>query len=1772
MRKIYESKNSIIYVGKHEDFSNEVIIKILKTEQPTEIQIQRFTNEYEFTNAEISGVRKALQYTQEEDKHKLILQYFDGQPFIQFIRESIHSTKVLVQIAIQIAQIIGDIHQQKIIHKDINPNNILINNENEIKIIDFGLATKYTLNTQNLANPEHLEGTLAYLSPEQTGRMNRSVDERTDLYSLGVVFYEMFTGQLPFGEKDKMELIHAHIAKAPKPLTKIKKEIPKILSDIILKLLSKNAENRYQSAFGLKHDLEQFNQSSNSFKLGEKDFSGKLAIPDKLFGREKETAKLNQIYEKVSSGKTELLLISGKSGSGKSALIFEIHKPLIEKKGFYIEGKFDKFQKNIPYLAVIQAFTNFVNLILKGTDDNLLYWKNLIQKAVGNVGRVLTNLIPELELIIGKQPELPELEGKEAQNRFNYVWSNFIKAISQDKHPLVIFIDNLQWADNSSIILLKHLLSDPEINYLFCIIASNNNEINKNDLQEFEKLENLNISYLKLENLKQTDVHNLINDTLNQANLPNYTSLKKLSDLVYSKTYGNPFFTVQFLKNLYEEELLKFDFEKNIWKWNLSEIEKQNITDNVVELMTNKVQKLPNKTQNILKIASCIGNKFNITFLASIYNKNKAESRKILQIAISEGLIISIEKDNYKFAQNMLQQAIYSEINESEKNNFHTKIGILMLADITKDNCEHLIFDLVNQLNFGKNKFNENKEKFIISSSFSNKTNNYLFAELNYKAAKKAIQSAAYELAFNYLKIASEALDKSSWEKDFDLTLQIYEDYAKSSYLITKYEITEEIVEIIDNNTTNVLHKINAFCSLINSYRVQNKYIETIDKGLQTLALLGIKFPKNPKQSHVIKSFIKTQLILKKYNYTKLSNLNLMTDKHKIAAIAVIQSFIPATYIVSPNLMALITLKSISIATKYGYSKGSIVLLSAYGLMLGTLNKIDNAIQFGELAEMLQEKHNLTSIKSSVRFMNLSFINYLKTKLHNILPQLIENHRASLEAGDLEFASIQIMQYSSLKLFCNSNINQIKKEAITLKNITKKFNLKELNVLYASIIQSFDNMTNNSTEPSTISGNYYNENVEITKSEKAQDNSALSRIYILKLFIAFIFNKSDKYQEFIDKLDKYKEGVSGEYYLVLIYLYKSLCLLEICNEKNKKSIFKIVNKNQKQMKIWAKHCPENFQHKYDLIEAEKYRIQGKIKLSADYYHKAISGAAINKFWSEEAISWELAANFYLSQKNIVIAQTYLQNSYKCYKRWGALTKCKQLENKYPNFHLQQNVLESSQNKKESTTSTIFNTSSSELDIASLVKATNSLSGEVKLEKLLKGMLQVTMENAGADYAVIITNEEGKFVIEAKGTYNKMQVMQSEDLQETKSVALNIVKYVIRTQKFIVIDDAQKDNNYSNNYYIQAKKVKSVFCYPIVHKDKLIAVLYLENNLSTHAFTAKRIEIINILSSQIAISIENALLYENLEDKVKSRTEELNEANEELNEINEELNQTNEELQTNINLVEKQKHEIEEQKAKIEQTHKKVTDSINYASRIQQALLPSKENFNTFFKDHFILFKPRNVVSGDFYYLKERNKHLIVAAADCTGHGVPGAFVSMLGISFLNEIINKQEIKTASQVLESLREHIKISLKQTDNSNRSQDGMDIALCIINTKTNQLQFAGAYNPLFIIRNNKQNEIKATRSPIGIYIKEKPFQNKKIQLQNNDKLYLFTDGYGDQFSRNKKKFLKSKFKKLLVTISNKPMNEQRQELDETIEKWKHGVAQTDDILVLGFKIEIN
>jgi len=784
IEQIYEGTYSIIYRGHRNADNLPVILKLLKKEYPTPEELVRFRREYEMTRnlSDVDGVIAVYDLASYQHTLVMVLEDFGGESLPRLLPDRPLALAEFLRLAIRITDILGAIHQRHIMHKDINPSNIVWNPEtDQLKIIDFGISTELSREQPEIRNPNVLEGTLAYMSPEQTGRMNRSLDYRTDFYSLGVTLYELLTGQLPFASDDPLEVVHNHLAKMSVPpcdLVGALREPPlHIVSDIIMKLLAKTAEERYQSAVGLKADLQRCLEqlqvpgtsevpgTLSSFELGQHDVSGRFQIPEKLYGREPETKTLMQAFDRVSAGSPELLLISGNAGVGKSSLIHEVHKPMTEKRGSFIAGKFDQFQRDVPYSAFIQVFQAFVSLLLTEEEDVLATWKTRILNAVGNLGNVLTNVIPNLELVIGDQPEIPEVGPTQAQNRLNLVFGNFVRAIARQEHPLVLALDDLQWADSASLGLLKVLMSDQEIQYLLLIGAYREHEVGPSHplsiiLEELHQ-DKANITTITLHNLSQDHVTDLIGDTLLHPE-----GVERLASLVYEKTRGNAFFVKQLLHAFYDEQLLEFDAATRCWHWDMAAIQQVSMTDNVVELMAAKVRKLPTATQQIVTLAACIGNRFDLDTLAIIAERSLQDTTHALHAALVEGLILGIGHStptlddpvssfqfpvsSFQFSHDRIQEAAYSLIPDHEKAPVHLNIGRVLREKISQDQQEERLFEIVSQFNAGKSLLDQPEDLMML-------------AELNLQAGRKAKASTAYHPALRYFTTGTDLLPEGSW-------------------------------------------------------------------------------------------------------------------------------------------------------------------------------------------------------------------------------------------------------------------------------------------------------------------------------------------------------------------------------------------------------------------------------------------------------------------------------------------------------------------------------------------------------------------------------------------------------------------------------------------------------------------------------------------------------------------------------------------------------------------------------------------------------------------------------------------------------------------------------------------------------------------------------------------------------------------------------------------------------------------------------------------------
>ncbi|MDZ8187974.1 MAG: ATP-binding sensor histidine kinase [Nostoc sp. ChiSLP02] len=1502
--QIYESNNSSVYRGYRDQDSQPVILKFLKQDYPTPSALVRYKQEYEITkNLDLDGVIKVYSLEKYENSLVMILEDFGGESLKSLINHQKLMLPEFLLLAIAITKALGKIHQKNIIHKDINPGNIVINSTtSQIKIIDFGISTVLTHENPTIKNPNVLEGTIAYISPEQTGRMNRAMDYRTDFYSLGVTFYELLTQQLPCNHTDAMELVHCHIAKQAVSPHEINPAIPKPISEIVMKLLAKTVEERYQTSWGIIADLEiclkqlQTQGYIADFKLAEQDISSKFQIPQKLYGREQEVATLLAAFERISTGKKEMILVSGYSGIGKSALVQEIYKPITKAKGYFISGKFDQFQRNIPYSAVVKAFQSLVRQLLTESQEKLNQWQQKLSNALGANGQLIIDVIPEVELVIGKQPPVQELGGSEAQNRFNLVFQNFIRVFCSLEHPLVIFLDDLQWADLATLKLLEVMMTDEETHYLFLIGAYRDNEVDPRHalVMTLDSLRSQAaiINDITLVPLALRHVNELITDTLHSDTL----SIQPLAELVIRKTSGNPFFVNQFLKTLYQEDLLTFQpplaNTKALWEWNISNIEAIDITDNVVELMIGKLRKFPEATQQVLQLAACVGNTFDLHTLSIISEKSVSAAFQNLLPAIQEGLILPISDleitpdevinahlviFSFRFLHDRVQQAAYALILEKNKKQVHLKIGQLLFQNTTATELEEKIFDIVNHLNSGVQLIKDLSQKAEL-------------ADLNLIAGKKAKDSMAYAAAREYLIAAMDCLTADTWTQNYNLTFKTYKERAEIEYLNGNFEQSEALIRLILTQAQSAIEKAEVYNILIVQYTLLTKYEEAIQAGREALGLLGINLPEKVEdlEAALPGEIAEAKAYLGEKQIASLINEEKMKSPKQKVALKVLGHMGPLTFFSYQALWKITVIKAINLSFKYGFVAGGSYCYSCYGIMLSCmLEDSQSGYEFGLLSLKLSELTNNLAQKcqDSVIFANYlnCWMNHIKTTvdINN------EGYKIGLQSGNLQWSGYNRMFQTITLFFQGLNLELLLQEISNFILFCEKTqNQWAADIILANKLA----VLNLIGETDELRDSQY---LEMFHQHKSM--AAICEYHVLKSQVLYSYEQYQEAQKWSSSAGEILDYLMGHISSSHHYFYSSLILTSLYpsqSQSEQEKSRQVLADNQTKIKKWAEQCPENFWHKYLLVEAEIARISGKILEAMELYDKAIASAREHEFIQDEALANELAAKFWLSKNKEDFAKSYIIKAHYSYRLWGAFGKVKDLETKYPKLLLKEVAKTTTKIKDiELTTASTTTSMGVTLDLATVMKAAQAISGEIVLSNLLARLMRIVIENAGAQRGCLILEKQGNWLIEAEGTVisDDVTVLQSipvslkTDSQEKLKLSDAIINYVIHTQENVVLNNATHEGQFISDSYIVATQPKSILCTPLVYQGKIAGILYLENNLTEGAFTTDRLEILRILSGQIAIAIENAQLYknlqefnQNLEELVTKRTQELSE--------------------------------------------------------------------------------------------------------------------------------------------------------------------------------------------------------------------------------------------------------------------------------------------------------
>ena len=1511
------TERTIVYRALKQPEQKPVILKTVASDYPNRADLAKLQHEYEvLRDLNLEGVVETYGLDEIQGKPFLVLEDFGGCDLISCLQNQSLSLDDILWIGCQLAAILGRLHNCQIIHKDIKPHNLIFEPKvRQLKLTDFSIASRLSKEHPILSSPNLLEGTLLYVSPEQTGRMNRTVDYRTDFYSLGVTLYELLTGQLPFQSSDPMELVHCHIAKSPVPPHYLNAQIPPQVSAVILKLMAKTAEERYQSAYGIQRDLEeclsQWQRSGSiaPFPLAERDQCGTFSIPQKLYGREMEVQQLLDVFDRVSAGNTEMVLVAGYSGIGKSALVNEVHKPIARQRGYFISGKFDQFQRNVPYASPIQAFRELARQLLTETEEQIAVWRAKLTAALGNNGSIITDVIPELESIIGSQTPVPELPPSEAQNRFNLVFRTFIHVFCQVDRPLVIFLDDLQWADAASLQLIEQLMTDPDGQYLLMLGAYRDNEVNSMHplLRMLGTIEagRAKLQTITLKPLTLDHVLTLVGDTLHRPP----ESVEPIAQLLVQKTQGNPFFLTQLFKYLYVEGVIWFESGTGQWEWSFQHLPPIEITENVISLMVHEIQKLDVSVQRALQLAACIGNQFDLDMLAIVHEKSTAETSTDLWQALQAGLVIPLNTAykipqvledcktvaiTYKFLHDRVQQAAYSLIPNDEKQLIHLTVGRLLLNSIEPDRLDDCLFDVVNAMNVGSALITDSQEQLLL-------------ARLNDRAGSKAKAAAAYNSAQEYFATGRQLLPENAWDRDYELSLNLYTESVEVEYLLTQFEEAQTLSEIALERSRSLLDRTKIYELKIQFLIAENQMHSAIETALPVLELLGYPLVIDPQL---------LQLNQPLPELDQLADYPEMSDRAALAALEILIIITGPSYQARPDLLPFIVFRMVNMCLELGHSALAAYAYGMYGLLLcGPLNQIELGYRSGQISLQILEQYPSDALKCKIHMLFNSFVVHWKEPHQNTIQFLERTVQMGMETGDVVYATYCAMWSCGYMMLVGTPLAEVAREQQLYIELLQK--IKQDHGLYPAMTwrQLTEALESPETPTSQLEGRYINRQL-VSEIQASENQMLLFFIYFAETILAYVMNDWEAAKTKANLADQYQAAATASmlsggftFYAALVYLKTTQPSdLAALNEEepDRPSTLELLTAK---LENWAHHAPENYQSKYELVLAETARWQGEILRAMDYYDRAINTAQAHSRWPEVAIAAERAAELYHDSGRDKIAKQYWLDAAHAYDRWGAKAKVAALQAKsLPLQNLSPRRPPTLPPTGTQHSTHPHTTASTVLDINTVIKAAQALSGEIVLSQLLTQLTRLTLENAGAQTGYLLLKDpqqNNRLTVVATSHVEgqtAVDVPLNCPLSPSLSLPVSLIQYVQRTQESVVLGNAMAEGLFTNDPYIANQQIQSVICMPITQQGQLMGVLYLENNLAIDAFTPDRLEVLQILMAQAAISIENARLYRNLEDysnnlekKVAARTQELTERNQQLKITLQELQQTQAQL-------------------------------------------------------------------------------------------------------------------------------------------------------------------------------------------------------------------------------------------------------------------------------------
>ncbi|WP_136679591.1 AAA family ATPase [Neptunomonas sp. XY-337] len=1470
---LHRGKNSTVSRALQESDHQPVIIKQANG-TASAAECAQFEHEYALlSDIEVAGVIKPLRWVAHKTAPAIVFPDVGGISLRQMMQRNHYRWDQVLPVAIQLANLVGLLHSARVIHKKISPDNVLwIPESRDICLIDFAMATRVT-REQASWNAQQLQpDILHYLAPEQTGRINRHIDYRSDFYSLGATLYELFTSRTPFHGKEPAQLIHSHIAQHPPAPHQLNPDLPEMLSRIVLKLLAKDASQRYQSSFGLLQDLkrceDQWREHHNitNFTLAQQDVSEHFAVPQRLYGRAATIQRLRDCFDRATRKPLEIVTITGYAGVGKSSLVHELRHYIHQQNGRFISGKFDQYRRTRPYLGLFLALQGLIRQLLTENEQEIASYREALTAALGHNAQALIRLVPELELIIGPQQDAPRLSVMEEQNRFSRLVIALLQVFATSQRPLMLFLDDLHWADLASFHLLESLANSEDLTNLVIIGSYRDHEVSPAHplRRTLEKLHSspAHLDEIVLEPLNHNQIVRLIADTLRRET----HHCQVLAQLCLSKTQGNPFFLTQFLYSLHDEGLITF--KENRWHWDEARIRSREMTDNVIDLMVNKIQKLPTSSCEALRLAACIGSPFDLQTLSTILSQSQQQTQADLSAGVSEGLLLQVDsnysshsgltfnKKRYRFVHDRIQQAAYSLIPAAQQPDLHLKIGRILQQQLPTETDSSAVFEITNHLNQALALIDTPDAKLEL-------------AKLNAQAGAQALGSAAFDAALSYLQEGVALLPHDAWQAHYPLALALHTHGAEVAYIRGEFDTMQRFIDTVIAHARERLDRVRVDEIHMQALIARNQFDAALDIALETLKLLNVDLPRHPSRWQTKLGMWRTQWLLRRQQQHQLLSAPAIEDPHQRATLSILASMFGVVKFSSSNLRPIVMAKQVELTLSHGITPHAAMALAGYGgILCGQEQKIVDGYALGNIAMELDQRPENSSTNRLIRHKTLylfnTYVRHWKEPLANTLDSLLEGHQLALDGGDIEWGSYCLAAYIQYAFNLTADFASRQPLLEQYTDLLAGYGQKQSLQYSLLALQAIDNLLGNSEDPTYLCGRFFDQQM-LTENHREDHRTAISIYHYYSTLLCYLFDADEKALQHSQAGQRYLAHINATYtspcfvFISTLAEIRQLPKLSILHHPHK---FRRIQDNLRQLRLWAEHCPENYQHLLSLTQAELHRSKQEFSLAMDFYDAAINQSRSQGFHLISALANELAGRCYLEWDKTQIARTYLSEAWSAYEALKLSAKLRQLSARYPDIFAHRTMQTTA--LEPEVVDIQDGLSNQHLDTNAIIRASHAISDEIKLEKLLGRLMALALENAGAQRAILVLNQTEGLFVEAEAQLDSPPTFfTAQALNDTHLVPISVVHYVARTKDDVVLSNAHRHEMFMQDTYIQRRKPRSLLCMPILYHGELTAILYLENNESRDVFDRTRMETLQILSAQAAISIENAKLYSSL---------------------------------------------------------------------------------------------------------------------------------------------------------------------------------------------------------------------------------------------------------------------------------------------------------------------